>query len=158
MEIKLYFPFKTRSYQAHKIGTNRAGKRIIYKTETLVYYERDVLSVLVANRQVLKTFFEGYVPSTHFIKTTWLFPYKGFYIKKTGEVSSATLDIDNSVKNTQDLLFKYIGLNDKDICDQRTLKGPGTDGIYLSLKFVKKEELINIFENISIDNFTDRIN
>lgn len=157
MEVSIYFPFKPVSFQSYRIGKGK-----MFKPAKLIYYERDVLNALLRYEDKLKQFFEMFDQAELCLKTTWHFQYKNFYPSK-GEkrISSQTLDVDNSVKNTQDIIFKLmttkygLDVNDKDICSTSVFKGPGKkDGIYLTINMLKLEEIDILFKELSESVFT----
>ena len=157
MEVSIYFPFKPVSFQSYRIGKGK-----MFKPAKLIYYERDVLNALLRYEDKLKQFFEMFDQAELCLKTTWHFQYKNFYPSK-GEkrISAQTLDVDNSVKNTQDIIFKLmvdkygLDINDKDICCSSVFKGPGKkDGIYLTINMLKLEEIDILFKDLSESVFT----
>ena len=157
MEVNIYLPFKPVSFQSYKIGKGR-----LFKPSKLIYYERDVLSSLLKYEDKLNQFFQMFDRAELCLKTTWYFQYKNFYPSK-GEkrISAQTLDVDNSVKNTQDIIFKLmvdkygLDINDKDICCSSVFKGPGKkDGIYLTIKMLKLQEIDILFKELSESVFT----
>jgi Holliday junction resolvase RusA-like endonuclease len=49
------------------------------------------------------------------------------YFTKKGTLSQATVDVDNPIKQCQDILFSVIGTKDSGVADIRALKIPSSE-------------------------------
>ena len=134
-EIILRYPFKAVSFQQAKFG-----KHGMYKTAYQKEFEASVGMFLLSKRKELDLFGNCFNEGSDVITTKWIFTYKDFFTKKENTISSKTLDLDNSAKNFQDIVFKSIGINDKNIVYQEAIKWHGQDGIFLKIKSMKREE------------------
>ena len=136
-EIAFKFDFKAVSFQQARFANGG-----MYKTTYQKEFETDVKRVLIKGRDRIREFEAHFKPLEHVLESTWFFGYENFFTVKEGIPSSKCLDLDNSTKNVQDIIFKSMGLDDKFICKTQSVKWKSKDDcIFLVLKILKKEEM-----------------
>jgi hypothetical protein len=101
----------------------------------------------MANNRICREFAQSFDPKKYIMIGQWFFFYENFFTKKEGSVSSSIPDLENGKKMVQDLIFKHMGLNDKDICYSEDLKWRGQDSIIFTLKLLEINEFQKIVEN-----------
>lgn len=142
MILTLNYPFRAVSFQQARFGKNG-----FYKTDYQKNFAISVNSFLLSKNKELDAFSNSFNEKEHVLTSKWIFLYSDFFTKKDHAISSRTLDIDNSAKNFQDIVFDRLGINDKNIAHQDAVKWLGKDSIIFSLKILKRDEFQTIIEN-----------
>lgn len=139
--LTLTFPFRAISFQQ-----SRMGNGVIYKTEKQKSFESQIEMYLLEQRHKLRYFLQAFNPSEDVIQSSWYFLYDDFFTKKEKDVSSKCLDLDNSIKNIQDVIFKSMEMNDKYVVKTEMFKWLGkSDEIKCSFKLRKRDEIKFMF-------------
>ena len=87
-------------------------------------------------------FTASYDPKIHVLTGVWFFTYEDHFTKKD-VVNSKCPDLENGKKMCQDVIFKIMGLNDKDICGTTDIKWKGSDEIIFQLNIVERKQFLN---------------
>ncbi len=140
-KLMFKFPFKAVSFQQARFYGNK-----VIKTEYQKNFLRDVGKILISGNKACKTFSDAYDPKKHVMIGQWFFFYENFFTKKEGIINSLNPDIENGKKMVQDSIFKFMGLNDKDIVHSDDIKWKGQDSIIFTLKLMEIEEFQKIVE------------
>lgn len=141
-KIVFKIPFKAVTFQAQRYGNG-----VVYKTQHQKDLLKNIGAILMANNRICREFAQSFDPKKHIMTGQWFFLYENFFTKKEGSVSSSIPDLENGKKMVQDLIFKHMGLNDKDICHSDDIKWKGQDSIIFSLKLLEINEFQKIVEN-----------
>lgn len=145
--ITLWFPLRAVSFQQARFGKGR-----VFKTPKQAGFEGSITHYLRQYESKLKIFKNFFNPEIHIIQSCWEFGYSDFFTKKDGIVSSKCLDLDNSIKNIQDVIFKSLEIDDKFIVKSSSHKWKvEKDYIRCSFKILEKGEIKFFFydyENI----------
>jgi len=150
-ELILKFDIKAVSFQQQRFSGGG-----VYKTAYQKEFEIDVRKALLMAKSELDLFASSFNEKTHVIESHWLFGYEDFFTVKEGKVSSKCLDLDNSIKNIQDYVFKFMQLDDKYICETHSFKWKTPeDCIFLRLKLWNKEEMNKKVGVFILDSFTN---
>jgi Holliday junction resolvase RusA-like endonuclease len=140
--ITLEFPFRAVSFQQARYGKGR-----VFKTKKQEDFETKISSLLLMDRLKVNQFASLFDPEIHVIQSSWKFLYSDFFTKDNN-VSSRCLDLDNSIKNIQDVIYKFMGINDKYIVKTDLHKWEGEeDGIFCSFRLLKRDEIKFIFHD-----------
>ena len=76
----------------------------------------------------------------------WIFLYDNFFTKDGKNINSLNPDLENSKKLIQDILFKHMNLNDRDICLSEDMKWLGDNQIIFVLKLLEKNDFQEILK------------
>ncbi len=117
--LDVTFPFKAFSVNKFQ-KTARTLRR--YTTPEGVEYQRNV-------NLLLPKYIDVAFPFYHM---EYQFFYKNVF-NKAGEISSRTLDTDNSIKILQDVIFNKYGLNDKNVVSLTSRKMPSANDDYFRI-------------------------
>lgn len=111
-------------------------------------FQKKVLFLLNSYKDQMKEFKRSFNPSIHVLESNWAFLYTDFFTKKDNAVSSKCLDLDNSTKNIQDLIFKYgLEMDDKLIVRSSLFKWHSDkDKIILKLNILERKEIVKDLE------------
>ena len=146
--ISFQFDLRACSFQQQQF--------VKYKTPLQTGFQKRVLFALRERSEDMKRFKASFDPKIHVIESQWAFLYTDFFTKKENTVSSKCLDLDNSTKNIQDLIFKHgLEMNDKDIVKGKLFKWQADkDQIILRLKLVERKEIVKDLEEMLNELFT----
>lgn len=137
------FPVRAVSFQQQ-----RFGKGQVYKTDYQKAFIKQIDARLMdfnvkMNLRQPEALFD---PKKHILVGHWLFLYSDFFTKKGLTVNSKVPDLENGKKLIQDILFKKMNLNDKDICLSEDMKYLGDDSIIFVLKLMERQDFENILQ------------
>jgi hypothetical protein len=146
--LKIYqwrfdFPVRSVSFQQAKFGNGQ-----VYKTDYQKAFIKEInaclmdFNVKVKLRQPEALF----DPRRHILVGHWVFLYSDFFTKKDFKVNSKVPDLENGKKMIQDILFKSMNLNDKDICLSEDMKYLGDDRIIFVLKLMERQDFETILK------------
>lgn len=132
--LTLQFPFSGCSFQQ---GHMR------FKTPKQKAFETSIIKELLPFRKAIVDFCVGFDPKSEVLETKWVFLYKNFFTKKENTISQQTLDLDNSIKNIQDGIFRHmVNLNDSQVVKTNSFKWRATqDQIIFQIKVSKRDEI-----------------
>lgn len=134
--ILFRFPFRAVTFQTQRFGANYT-----YKTELQKSFIKNLEGHLVSRSQEIKKFTSLFDPFSDVLTGVWFFTYEDHFTKKNA-VNSKCPDLENGKKMCQDVIFKSLGLNDKDICGTTDIKWRGSDEIIFQLNIVKREQFL----------------
>lgn len=114
-----------------------------FKTPKQKAFETSIIKELFPFRQVIKDFCVGFNPQEDVLETKWVFLYKNFFTKKENTISQQTLDLDNSIKNIQDGIFRHmVNLNDSQVVKTECFKWQAcANEIIFHIKVSKRKEI-----------------
>lgn len=139
-KILFRFPLRAVSFQQKRIFTNRkTGKSFIGKGENDGKFQSELIKLLKDRQEDIKAFSESFNRLDSVIVSDWAFLYTDFFTKKEKTVSSNCLDLDNSIKNVQDVIFEEMGIDDKNIVKSTSFKW-----------IAKRDEIICTFKILKI--------
>jgi hypothetical protein len=118
------------------------GEYVKYLTPYQKAFKVEISKILhyQYTRQV-KDFKASFDPKFNVIESSWLFLYTDFFTKKENTISSKCLDLDNSTKNIQDLIFRFMDMDDKNIAKSKLMKWQSDqDKIICRLNIVERKE------------------
>lgn len=147
-KISFQFDLRAVSFQQQQF--------VKYKTPLQMTFQKLVLFELMKHKESMALFKNSFDPKTHVIESQWAFLYTDFFTKKENTVSSKCLDLDNSTKNIQDLIFKHgLEMDDKNIVKMKSFKWQADkDSIILMLKLVERKEIVKDLEEMLSSLFT----
>lgn len=134
-EISFYFPMRAVSFQVQQFHKGKTGLQKGFEKMALFYLRN--------KEREMREFKESFFPDIHVLESSWAFLYTDFFTKKENTVSARCLDLDNSTKNIQDVIFKHgLEMNDSLIVKQHSFKWKADkDAIILKLKVLERLEI-----------------
>lgn len=141
---KFSFPVRAVSFQQQKFG-----KYGVYKTDYQKAFTAEIKAHLMnfEIKQRLRQPEAIFNPKKHILTGNWVFLYDDFFTKSKGTVSSKICDLENGKKMIQDILFKEMNLNDKDICLSEDIKYLGEDAIIFVLKLMERQTFEKLIQD-----------
>lgn len=134
--ILFRFPLRAVTFQAQRFGDS-----CVYKTKLQKSFIKSLQGHLLGRSQDIKNFNSLFDPKIHVLTGVWFFTYEDHFTKKN-MVNSKVPDLENGKKMCQDVIFKALGLNDKDICGSTDVKWRGSDEIIFQLNIVERDDFL----------------